>query len=99
MRFVFLVWAFDDAMIFEYFENVKISLSQEREELSKRNKKDFSLFHKCYPLDLQSKLAKLQRTQPLSKGNNTDMKWSNNLVSMFLTLINDLASSNIRPTG
>ena len=32
-------------------------LSQERKELSKWNKKDFSLFHKYYHLDIQNKQA------------------------------------------
>ena len=32
-------------------------LSQERKELSKWNKKDFSLFHKYYLLDIQNKQA------------------------------------------
>ena len=37
---------------------VKIWLSQELKEISKWNKKDFSLFHKYYLLDMQSKLTK-----------------------------------------
>ena len=45
---------------------VKIWLSQERKELSKELwKKHFSLFLKCSPLDIQNKLAKMSRTQPL----------------------------------
>ena len=32
-------------------------LSQERKEFSKWNKKDFSLFHKYYLLDIQNKQA------------------------------------------
>ena len=38
---------------------LKIWLSQERKELSKWNKKHFSLFHKCSLLDVQNKLAKM----------------------------------------
>ena len=38
---------------------------QEQKELSKLNKKHFFLFHKCSLLDLQYKLAKMWRTQPL----------------------------------
>ena len=38
---------------------IKIWLSQERKELSKWNKKHFSLFHKCSLLDIQNKLAKM----------------------------------------
>ena len=45
---------------------VKIWLHQEREELSKWNKKYFSLFHKCSLLNIQNKLAKMQRAQPLT---------------------------------
>ena len=44
---------------------VKIWLSHKRKELSKWNKNHFSLFHKCSLLDIQNKLAKMQRTQPL----------------------------------
>ena len=38
---------------------VKIWLSKEYKELSKWNKKDFSLFHKCFLLDIQDKLRKM----------------------------------------
>ena len=44
---------------------IKIWLSQERKELSRRNKKHSSLLHRCYLLDIKNRLAKMQWTQPL----------------------------------
>ena len=55
-------WAFDDVMTFEYLKFIisrKILLSQERKELSKRNKKHFFLLHKYSLLHIQNKLAKM----------------------------------------
>ena len=40
--------------------------SQEQKELSKWNKKHFSLFDKHSPLELQKKLVKIKGTQPLT---------------------------------
>ena len=40
---------------------IKVWLSQKWKELSKWNKKHFSLFHKCSLLDIQSKQAKCSR--------------------------------------
>ena len=46
--------------------NLKMWLSQEREELSRWKKNNFSLFHKSSLLDIQTKLIKIYRTQPLN---------------------------------
>ena len=57
--FVFHVLVFDDVMIFEYLKSLNFVLSQEQKELSKWNKKHFSLFHKCSFLEIQNKLVKM----------------------------------------
>ena len=56
---------------------VKIWLPQERKELSKWNKKHFFLFQKFSLLDIQNKLAKMYRTQPLTSWIVPNLfKWS-----------------------
>ena len=55
--FLVLPWIFGFAVTLTGHR--KICLFQERKELSKGNKKHFSLFHKCPFLDKQNKLAKM----------------------------------------
>ena len=58
------VWCFMlrhlmDTINLNTYLKVKIWLSQERKQLLKWNKEHFSLLHKCSPLDLQNRLAKI----------------------------------------
>ena len=62
----------------------KIWLSYERKKLSKWNKKYFFLFHKCPSLDLQNKLAKMQRTQPLSSATTNPLLSSRDALGIKL---------------
>ena len=55
----FMLSHFDDFIRFENLWKVKIWLSQEWKELSKSNKKHFSLFHKCSLADIQNKPVKM----------------------------------------
>ena len=57
MYFLFYAKAFNDVKKFQYL-NSKIWFSPEQKDLLKRNKKDFSLFHKCSLLDSKNELAK-----------------------------------------
>ena len=54
---MFGAYIFDDVMASDYLKSQNLIISRTK-ELLKRNKKHFSLLHKCSLLDLQNKLAK-----------------------------------------
>ena len=57
---MFHAWAFRDIMTFiKYLKKLKFNYLKNRKSFWSEIKNFFSLFHKCSPLDLQNKLAKM----------------------------------------
>ena len=74
---------------FDYLKNVKSF----RSEKKTTKKPHFPLFHKSSLLDIQNKLAKIQRTQPLNW--ITGLHLTLNLPQLFLNQFPPLMSNSI----